>query len=732
MRETESLTGDAGTEMSDIDFEPNGDLSDWSLRALEGLDRYALGTALARLVQRLATFDPVKRTMARAAVERAFATGSTGPVVHDLPRLVGVFHETLDDPSRADVTDLVVHWLTTVDRDAVMSAIPTELAGDELPGRLYRALDEATEGWTSAEPPPPMMAPPEPEFEPGSRPEPEPAMAAPDAPPMDADDGWSGAVPPPPPPTEVAIPKNGGGPVAPKETYKAYGVLACDEAVVVGQSFPLEVGLDEHPSLGVSGPAIDVPAPAPDETETLDVQLFADGFDLQDGESWRQRLEIREDDRFPKVVLHLTPRDIAEDEVDREISVTFAMAGEVLGYAQRNVTVSKVAPEQVRGVVVARGATGANIPTPTGESKAHLTITIKKGAEKGRLGWSIVSEIPGVELSTDKGASSSVGDKDPAIFAKDLLLKVKDRDGRAGLDVRLRGIGQQIADHMPTEVLDSIRTAAAAVKKERLQLLILTDEPFVPWELTLLDPPIDASLPPHLGAQVNVGRWVIRNGTRTYPPRALDASAMAVVWGKYETQARLKQAEEEGKTLTSRYKAKHVNARWGPVTELLEGTPPAQIMHFAVHGTYNPDETDQEGIHLVNDDLILPDDIAVAKLRTSAPFVFLNACQLGSSSTNLDSYYGTAPSFLRAGASAVAPLWSVDDGTARRISLRFYRQVLGAKPDDRPLIGELIRQVRAEIGKKPRSATYLAYQFYGHPSLRLSWTPTAPGGTING
>jgi CHAT domain-containing protein len=208
---------------------------------------------------------------------------------------------------------------------------------------------------------------------------------------------------------------------------------------------------------------------------------------------------------------------------------------------------------------------------------------------------------------------------------------------------------------------------------------------------------------------------------------------MAVVWGKYETQARLKEAEEEGKTLTARYKARHVNARWGPVTELLEGTPPAQIMHFAVHGTYNPDETDQEGIHLVNDDLILPDDIAVAKLRTSAPFVFLNACQLGSSSTSLDSYYGTAPSFLRAGASAVvAPLWSVDDGTAREISLRFYRRALDAKPDDPPLIGELIREVRAEIGKKPRTATYLAYQFYGHPSLRLSWTPTAPGGTTDG
>jgi len=72
----------------------------------------------------------------------------------------------------------------------------------------------------------------------------------------------------------------------------------------------------------------------------------------------------------------------------------------------------------------------------------------------------------------------------------------------------------------------------------------------------------------------------------------------------------------------------------------------------------------------------------------------------------------------------------VNDRIAHDISLRFYRRALAK--GGAPLVGELIREIRAEIGKHPRSATYLAYQFYGHPSLRLSWTPPAAGGTIDG
>jgi len=42
------------------------------------------------------------------------------------------------------------------------------------------------------------------------------------------------------------------------------------------------------------------------------------------------------------------------------------------------------------------------------------------------------------------------------------------------------------------------------------------------------------------------------------------------------------------------------------VTNLLDGNPMAQILHFAVHGSYNPQDTDEEGIHLVTDEIVGP------------------------------------------------------------------------------------------------------------------------------
>lgn len=65
----------------------------------------------------------------------------------------------------------------------------------------------------------------------------------------------------------------------------------------------------------------------------------------------------------------------------------------------------------------------------------------------------------------------------------------------------------------------------------------------------------------------------------------------------------------------------------------------------------------------------------------------------------------------------VAPLWSVRDDIAKEISLRFYPGAFGGV---RP--AEILRQERASFGSSgpPASATYLAYQFYGHPAFRLT------------
>src|SRR5206468_3624508 len=176
--------------------------------------------------------------------------------------------------------------------------------------------------------------------------------------------------------------------------------------------------------------------------------------------------------------------------------------------------------------------------------------------------------------------------------------------------------------------------------------------------------------------------------------------AMAVVSGVYTDMERLLAAEEESRQLQRLYQAVPVDAQLDPVMNLLRGTPAVDIIHFAVHGKFDAQGYD-EGIYLISGPPIVPLQVRTGRLKERGPFVFLNACQLGSSAELLGDYYGTAEAFLRAGASAViAPLWSVDDEIAQQIALGFYEKALAKLADpnsEPPLVADLLREVRLGI-----------------------------------
>ncbi len=383
-------------------------------------------------------------------------------------------------------------------------------------------------------------------------------------------------------------------------------------------------------------------------------------------------------------------------------------------------------------------ATGTNITAPTGQPPADITITIKRGLDQGALQWSVESHLPGVGLPDDAPAESDIGD-DPKEFATAIIRKLHIQGEKRGWAQLLQGIGKIIRDEMPVAVRAAIAAANAAVTPRPLDILLLTEEAYIPWELAWVDEPFDPAAPHYLGAQANVGRWILDEGTTpTDPPRQVHASSMAVVWGVYTspTLERLEAAEEEARIIQDRYKAASIDAQPDLVYPLLGGAPPSDILHFAVHGRYDPQGAG-EGIYLVSGPPIDPFQIRGSDLSTRSPFVFLNACQVGAGQNLLGNYGGIAQAFLRIGASAVvAPLWSIDDTIAQKIALAFYHSALAGDDDangngadgdgrDHPAVADLLRRARAAAAQSP---TYLAYQFYGHPSLRLTWNPAAAAG----
>ena len=201
------------------------------------------------------------------------------------------------------------------------------------------------------------------------------------------------------------------------------------------------------------------------------------------------------------------------------------------------------------------------------------------------------------------------------------------------------------------------------------------------------------------------------------PPLAVDAREIAVVSGVYpDTAWRLVDAEEEAATLVELWHATSVDAAATTIIECLKGQPPADVLHFAVHGTYAPEGV-LEGLILVDGERLDPMVVKGCALDR-APFVFLNACQVGSSNEVLGDYSGLAEAFLHAGAAAViAPLWSIDDVAAKELALRFYGRVFrdGAPP------AAVLRDERCAFAgpEGDGAATRLAYQYFGHPALVL-------------
>ena len=495
----------------------------------------------------------------------------------------------------------------------------------------------------------------------------------------------------------------------------AYGLLQCPDAVVADEEFELTAGLAAEPTAGVAGEPLIRPATSIG-AYTLTVQIVADGFDLRPGESWRHDLRVTADEAYPTFALHLTPAAQEEPVKPRAIQALYSTQGQTMGFAVRPVAV--VRSEDLVADATSGPAEASGIAVPTDATPPDVTVRIQlaESESEGRLLWTLDTPYQDIDLP-DAPLVTDIGDE-PEVFARRLVETVGVREAQPGLYAYLMGVGNSIADNIPPAFWDVLRAAAMRVDGRPLTLFILSEEPYIPWELAVVDPPFDDSAPPILGAQAATGRWVLgQRRPKLPPPIEVQVGSMAVISGIYDQPgwSRLVEAEQEAAALGQSYGAHAVKAATSDVLKCFEGIPEADLLHFAVHGIYDPNSV-LNGLVLVDGSTLDPFQVRGSKLA-QAPFVFLNACQVGSANKMLGDYAGLAEAFLYAGASGVvAPLWSVKDRLAREIALRFYEgSFAGLTP------AEILRRERATFQEDDEnaSATPLSYLFYGHPNMRL-------------
>lgn len=547
----------------------------------------------------------------------------------------------------------------------------------------------------------------------------------------------------------TAVPPSSPPPLPSPAYFSAYPRLDAPDTVDAGQALKVVVGLGAVPQPGVTGGPLAIDLPDEVQAFVLDVQLCVDGFAAPDG--LRAQLAVsRANLHAHTVSFTLVAPQLAAQEDARltSLRVLYFHEGQVCGTAVRRIAV--LAPG--RAVMTAAQGNGrlwtepdaqpaATLQLVRGLPPVDLTIVIDKpdrDASQGRYVWSLrsdlVDDLPTLPLPCELGSGSAeLGGK--------IITEVQNAERNDMVALMMDGLGQSIRDAAPPELwpaLRAVRQALLASGQDRpLNVLLLTAEPHVPWELAVLDEAdiLCPGAPPYLGCQVNLGRWPL--GHAELPPRAsVQVSHMAAVVGDYAARSgwrQLAQAVEEGQQLVQRYQALPLQADAPQIKQLLMarlgavGRPHgAEAVHFACHGEATQDHVLNAAVILGNGAPLSPLYFARTQLgRQCAPFLFMNACQVGKAGELLASFSGFAGESLRGGFRGfLAPLWSVDDTLARDIALSFYEQAFGdAARAPRP-VAAVLRELRARFSEsEPHSLTRLAYIFYGHPGLTLYRQP---------
>lgn len=513
----------------------------------------------------------------------------------------------------------------------------------------------------------------------------------------------------------------------PGSAREVWPALDCPPAVDVGQQFDLTVGIGPKQDMALFGTG---PITLPAEAVRLEIVLMYDPTAFAPvGWANPVTLTVTTAEPYPVATLPMTALRGENLRTRRDIGASFYVDGELRGYASRAIEVTG----SPSGTVPLFGGAMLDIGPLLKHEAPDLVVVVERGEDlRGQtLLWSTRSSVPGV--SSAPGPYRSEIGEDPAAFARRVRLDVGAFGGDArGSTLKLIGVGRAIADHIPDEVCAALSAASAARYPEPATVLLLSSEPHVPWELAVLDPP-PATGSPFLGARMAIGRWVLaRKRPRPTPPTEVRADRHIVVTARYEGVpgwARLPHAEAEAERLRQTYPpAVEVQPLHSAVLDCLEAGPDGGVLHFALHGKYDP-ENAQDGLVLLapseaNPDRLVPrflqPDQVSALAFSSAPFVFLNACQVGAAGEVLGDYSGLAKAFLAAGAAGVvAPLWNVNDEAASALADAFYRDAYGAHA---LAPAEILRRARAEVSREQYPAwpaTTLAYQFFGHPRLRL-------------
>jgi hypothetical protein len=572
---------------------------------------------------------------------------------------------------------------------------------------------------TSAEPPPAAAEPPPTNAEP-----PDDSFAEPG--------GETSAEPPPPPPPPSVPPPPPGPPPAPGPAGSGPGEATTAPAPVHA-TFMAE--LPQNPPVGVA--------------TTLRVRVSRRALVADDGTvSARTDLAVRPDTPIDVQVIPSKNVTLDGPDLDQMLlppgggwsELAFAVRAVAPGPVRLKVLVRQgremlgsvsleamaVDPDDVSGG--AQALTRAQVEVASASSPVLADVAwleIAQVESHGQSRFRYELRLPGDDTRIT-GTSPPINDADA--FVANLFREVQqlwfdNSDKPAKYLADLQDLGSSLFEQLFPQDLQAVLWR----NRDNLDnLFLIADEPFIPWELVHLKPPIGPrqKAPRFLG-QLGLVRWQFT----PFPPEPqLQARAGKVfaVCPEYEDPTLdLAEVKAEAEFLASTFGATAVTATEQKVRKLLRRRGGFDLLHFSGHGLADNGNIAEAKIvlagrtvggALVSDYLTSTTVAENARLGASGtgPLVVLNACQVGRAGAQLSSLGGFARAFLEAGAAAfVSCLWSVNQTPARVFVETFYGRLLAG---DTVAAAALAAR---EAARGSGDATWLAYVIYARPDAVL-------------
>ena len=329
--------------------------------------------------------------------------------------------------------------------------------------------------------------------------------------------------------------------------------------------------------------------------------------------------------------------------------------------------------------------------------------------------------VPGESLRSDPETFRYTLIREIEQIAKDAGKRGADK---AALQQELDEVGQNLYRELfSPQLRREYRRFHVQVKT----LQIISDEPWIPWELIKPYDDEGGEVLDHdfLCMQFDLARWFTPSPA---PAAAIRVASLATI---APTDSKLAAAQEEREDmrrlgqlhrLTDRSPA--LPTRQAVLDGLLKGADPIHLWHFACHGDFRGTAPADSPLELQAKERLVPSNIvgrAQTRLKTDQPLVFFNACRVGQTGLALTGMGGWAKVLVQdCGVGAfLAPMWQVTDELSRAFAAALYQATLETPGCT---LAQAVRAARQVVRQQaPHDPTWLAYALYAHPNARLAW-----------